>query len=89
MARPRLPCLSPPADPPRVRANPALLAAGWEYRYLASGQGARDARALYLDLGYEVLLEPPQPEQLDGTCAQCSAACHHGQLIYTRRPDHG
>lgn len=83
----QLSCAPPQRDQPRVRANPALLAAGWERRYLADPGRAEEARATYVELGFEVLLEPPAPDQFDNSCAACAeTACDTYVLIYTRRP---
>lgn len=80
-------CVPVERDQPRVSANPELIAAGWERRYLADPARAEEARVTYTELGYEVLLEAPQPAQFDLSCAACAeTACDTYVLIYTRRP---
>jgi hypothetical protein len=65
--------------------DPALLAAGWERRFVADGPRAEETAALYRELGYEARIEPLLPGQLAGSCAGCQAAILAAfRMVYTR-----
>jgi hypothetical protein len=67
--------------------DPALVAAGWERRFMADAGRAREATALYSDLGFEVSAEPVRPEELSAACGDCRVAtCLAYVTLYTRRP---
>ena len=70
----------------RIEADPALVAEGWERRFVADGARAAELGPLYESLGYEVLCRPIRPEQVGGSCAGCQAVILASFcLIYTRR----
>lgn len=62
----------------------ALAAEGWERRFTADAERAREAAELYRQLGYELRVEPAQPDQPGDGCAACHAAASF-QTIYTRK----
>lgn len=69
-----------------IRTDPELLAQGWERRYLADPDRAREAVELYTSLGYEVLEHKLSPEDFGEMCGDCPATvCHSYVMIYTRR----
>ena len=71
----------------RIQGDPALLAAGWERRFVADGARAAELVRLYEDLGYEVLSRPIAPGQVVGSCDGCRVAILAAfRMIYTRRP---
>ena len=73
----------------RIEGDPALLAAGWERRFVADGARAEELALLYQELGYEVQSRPIRPEQIGGSCAGCRTAILAAfRMIYTRRPGH-
>jgi len=67
------------------RANPALLAEGWEARFLADGPRVEEVTELYAQLGYEVRTETVQPQELQDDCEPCRLHSSTFRMIYTRR----
>ncbi len=85
-----LACLPLDQTTPRVASNPELIAAGWQRRYLADHKRAEEAQTMYAELGYDVLLENPDPAQFDSDCGDCAnSACSAYVVIYTRRTNRG
>jgi hypothetical protein len=73
------------ADGFAIRDDAELVAAGWERRFLADPDRAREATELYTSLGYEVLAHELTPDEFGPMCAQCPAsACLSYVMIYTR-----
>ncbi len=71
-----------------IPGNTALEAAGWERRYLADPDRAREAVELYTSLGYEVRAEKLEPSSFGPQCGDCSqVVCRSYVLIYTRKRD--
>jgi len=69
-----------------LRDDAELTAAGWERRFLADPDRAREALELYTLLGYEVLAHKLTPAEFGPMCAQCPASsCLSYVMIYTRR----
>jgi hypothetical protein len=69
-----------------IRANPALVAAGWTRRQLADPFRAKETTELYQSLGFEVKSCKPTPDDFGPKCKDCAeAACRAYVLIYTRR----
>jgi len=69
-----------------IAADPELIAAGWERRYLADPDRAREAVELYTSLGYEVKAQKLTPADFDASCGDCPAhVCQAYVLIYTRK----
>ncbi len=70
----------------QLQADLALLAQGWQRRFTADAQRAKEAMELYEKLGYEVRAEPVRPEELDDDCEECgTVVAFHFVAIYTRR----
>ena len=66
--------------------DPTRLADGWERRFIADGQRAREMMELYRQLGFEVCADPVTPEQVGDDCADCRLLMLlEFQTIYTRR----
>jgi hypothetical protein len=73
-------------SPGQLQADPALVAQGWERRFTADAQRAKEAIELYEQLGYEVRTEPMRPEELDDDCEDCgTVVAFHFLAIYTRK----
>ncbi|MBI2899155.1 MAG: hypothetical protein HYY17_03160 [Planctomycetes bacterium] len=69
-----------------MKPDPAILAQGWEHRFLADPARAQEAADLYRSLGLEVLERPVKPSDFGPQCAACAAvACRSYVMIYTRR----
>ena len=51
--------------------DPILAAQGWERRFMADGQRAREAMELYRSLGFDVHAEPVRPEDVADDCGDC------------------
>ena len=74
----------------QLAPDPARVAAGWERRFIADGKRAREAMALYRDLGYEVCADPLRPEDLADGCEDCQVLMTlRFTTIYTRAPRGG
>lgn len=72
--------------PALLQADPVLVAEGWERRFTADEQRAKEAIELYEKLGYEVRAEPVRPEELNDDCGDCrTVVAFHFLAIYTRR----
>jgi hypothetical protein len=70
----------------QLAPDPALVAEGWERRFTADEQRAKEALELYSQLGYEVRAEPVRPEELQDDCVDCrTVVSFHFQTIYTRK----
>ena len=65
-------------------ADPALAAEGWELRFIADEDRAREASELYAQIGFEVRDEPIAPESSDEDCQPCQASAVRFHAIYTR-----
>ena len=73
-------------SPGQLQADPALVAQGWERRFTADAQRAKEAMELYEQLGYEVRAEPMRPEELDDDCEDCgTVVAYYFLAIYTRK----
>lgn len=72
--------------PALLQADPALTAQGWERRFTADEQRAREAIELYGKLGFEVHAEPARPNELEEDCGDCrTVVAFHFLTIYTRK----
>jgi len=70
----------------QLEADPQLVAEGWERRFTADEQRAREVMELYSRLGYEVRAEPVRAEELHDDCQDCqSVVAIHFRTIYTRQ----
>lgn len=72
----------------QLAPNPALVAAGWERRFISNGRRAQEMAALYTELGYEVHLEPVRAEEFDDDCQDCGlVALLNFVTLYTRKKE--
>ena len=71
----------------RRRESAALQVAGWTRRFTALGRRLEEAVELYSQLGFEVVLEPANPEEQASagaeSCRQCFVTVY-ARTIYTR-----
>ena len=66
--------------------DPALVAEGWERRFIADSVRAEEAIELYRQLGYEVRAKRVRQGELAGECADCELLMFLGfRTIYTRK----
>lgn len=67
--------------------NALLQEAGWTRRFTALGRRLEEAAELYRQLGFEVLLEPADPDEQESagaeSCRQCFVTAY-ARTIYTR-----
>ena len=69
-----------------IEPDPVLAAEGWERRFMADAQQAKEAFELYTSIGYEVRAEPVNPNELKGKCKDCRAiVLLQFKVIYTRK----
>jgi hypothetical protein len=69
-----------------IEPDPARLADGWQFRFVADGPRVEDALAQYRGLGMEVCADPIPPEAIAPACAGCRlVALLQFRAIYTRR----
>ena len=69
----------------QLQPDPALVAEGWERRFTADQQRAKEAMELYTQLGYEARAEGVRPEELHDDCQDCrTVVSFHFKTIYTR-----
>jgi len=74
----------------QLQGDPDLLAAGWQRRFIADSQRAKEAEQLYRELGFEVLAEPVRPAEIKDDCADCQLLMVlEFRTIYTRKRDAG
>jgi hypothetical protein len=70
-----------------VEPDPARLAAGWQFRFVADAARVEAATALYRELGFEVCTDPIAGSAIAPACAECRlTALFQFRAIYTRRP---
>jgi hypothetical protein len=66
--------------------DPARTHAGWERRFVIEGTRAREAVALYRELGFEAESDPLKATDLPDGCDTCQlAALLALEVVYTRR----
>lgn len=67
-------------------ADPALLADGWERRFVIEGRRASEFAEVYRQAGLEVRLEPLTPSRLPEGCTDCQLVLLlEFRTVYTRR----
>jgi hypothetical protein len=66
--------------------DPTRIAEGWERRFIADAQRAKEVIELYTELGYEVCADPVQPKDVGEDCEDCQLlAALQFKIIYTRK----
>jgi hypothetical protein len=70
----------------QLQPKTSLIAQGWERRFTADEQRAKEAMELYTQLGYEVRAEPVMPDEINDDCEDCkTVVSYYFQTIYTRK----
>jgi len=69
----------------QLSADPDLVAAGWELRFIADGHRTAEARELYEQIGFDVRAEPLPGTDDPDECSSCQDIVRHFHAIYTRR----
>lgn len=69
-----------------LEGDPKRLADGWERRFIADGERAKEAIELYEQLGYDVCADSLRPEDMANDCEDCKLLMLlQFKTIYTRR----
>ena len=72
----------------QLEADPILVAAGWERRFVTDSRRTQEMIDLYTEMGYEVHLEPLKREEFDDDCEDCGlVALLKFVTIYTRKKE--
>jgi len=70
----------------QLKPDPALVAEGWEPRFIADARQTKEATELYEELGFEVRAEPVPIEDMGEDCSDCQALILlQFKTIYTRK----
>jgi hypothetical protein len=70
----------------QLAPDPALVAEGWERRFIADARQAQEATELYTQLGYEVRAVPVRSEEMGDDCGDCQVLILlQFKTIYTRK----
>ena len=70
----------------QIRADPELIADGWERRFVVDARRTQEMTELYQQLGYEVRAEPARAEDLGDDCDDCQLLpLLEFKTIYTRK----
>jgi len=75
-------------DLPTLEFTPDLdlVDEGWERRFMADPDRAKEATQIYSQMGYEVRVEAVKPSELGTICGDCrEVACKEYVTIYTRK----
>ena len=74
----------------QLEADPQRIAEGWERRFIADPQRAKEAIDLYTEMGFEVCADPVKPDELGEECEDCQLLAQlRFRTIYTRRKKRG
>lgn len=68
-----------------TRVDPERLAAGWELRFVATGERVHEMVDLYRELGFEVVADPVYRVGMEEGCETCFTQGLEYRAIYTRR----
>ncbi len=77
----------PPFPAADFEPDPRLVAEGWERRFMADPQRAREAEEMFTAMGFEVRLEPVRRDEFAAACRDCalSAECLNYVTVYVRK----
>lgn len=74
----------------QLSPDPARLAEGWERRFIANGERAREMMALYEALGFEVCADSIRATDLSDDCRDCQLVIENDfKTLYTRKRNRG
>lgn len=69
----------------QLAPDPERLAQGWERRFIADDVRVTEMVQLYQELGYETVVDPIRPADVDGDCGDCRLVAQlRLKMIYTR-----
>ena len=69
----------------QITADPERIAQGWERRVIADEVRAAEMVQLYRELGYETVVDPIRPVDVDKDCGDCRLVAQlRLKMIYTR-----
>jgi len=69
-----------------IPPDPALIAAGWQKRFVTDAGRADESRELYEAMGFDVRVEKLSRSQFGDECEGCAlSACRSYVMLYTRR----
>ena len=70
----------------QLKPDPALVAQGWQPRFIGDARQVKEATDLYTELGFEVRAEPVPVEQMGDDCSDCQVLILlQFKTIYTRK----
>ncbi len=70
----------------KLNPDPALMAKGWQPRFIGDARQVKEATELYEELGFEILAEPVPVEQMGDDCTDCKVLILlQFKTIYTRK----
>jgi hypothetical protein len=70
----------------QLAPDPERLAQGWERRFIADDVRVAEMVQLYQELGYETVVDPIRPGDVDEDCGDCRLVAQlRLKMIYTRR----
>jgi hypothetical protein len=70
----------------QLKPDPALVAEGWQPRFIGDARQTKEAMELYAELGFEVRAEPVPAEQMGDECSDCQVLMLlQFKTIYTRK----
>ena len=70
----------------QLKPDPALVAEGWQPRFIGDARQVKEATDLYTELGFEVRAEPVPVEQMGDECSDCQVLILlQFKTIYTRK----
>jgi hypothetical protein len=69
----------------QIAADPDRIAQGWERRFIADGARVDEMARLYQELGFETVVDPIRPADVDEDCGDCRLVARlQFKMIYTR-----
>ena len=70
----------------QLKPDPALVAEGWQPRFIADARQTKEATELYQELGFEVRVEPVPVKDMGDDCSDCQVLILlQFKTIYTRK----
>ena len=69
----------------QIAPDPERVAQGWERRFIADDARVAEMVQLYQELGYETVVDPIRPADVDEDCGDCRLVAQlRLKMIYTR-----
>lgn len=73
----------------QIAGDPALIAEGWERRFITDRRRVAEVTELYQSLGKEVRVEPVEENAVGEDCGDCQLLRLRFCMVYTRDPRPG